>query len=171
MRRRLHVVGAAVVVGLMVLLGGTALAAGQSKAKTKSAPGTRVSCASATSIAIPAGADTVLPPAQAGAEYGTVRCGKLLGPGVQEDRFTMPTSGDTLATFWLYFHAGAVHGTYDLTPQTGALNFLETDWIGTLKIVGGTGAYTGAKGTGTMTCKTPDGIHTTCTEKLKLKTV
>ena len=38
-----------------------------------------------------------------------------------------------------------------------------------LTITGGTGTYAGAKGVGTMTCKTLDGIHTTCTDKLKLK--
>jgi len=32
-----------------------------------------------------------------------------------------------------------------------------------------TGTLSGITGTGTMTCKTLDGIHTTCTDRLKLK--
>jgi hypothetical protein len=39
-----------------------------------------------------------------------------------------------------------------------------------MKIIGGTGAYQGMKGTGTMTCKSLDGgVHATCNDKLKLK--
>lgn len=167
MRGRLYVVSAALVVGLMMLLGGTALAAG--KKKGKAAPTTHVKCSTNTSIAVASGDTDVLPPVQQGSEYGTASCGKL-GRGVQSDSFNVPDSGDTIAKYWLYFPTGAVHGTYDLTPQPGTqVNFLETDWTGTLKVLGGTGAFKGAKGTGTMTCKTLDGIHTTCTDKLKLK--
>jgi hypothetical protein len=71
----------------------------------------------------------------------------------------------------MYFHTGAIHGQFKLIPQEGSFNgsnFNEVDWLGTLTILGGTGTYQGAKGTGTMKCKTLDGIHTTCTDKLKL---
>jgi hypothetical protein len=78
------------------------------------------------------------------------------------------------ASFQLYFLTGTLDGKYVLTPQEGNFSpttFTETDYLGTLTITGGTGAYKGAKGTGTMTCTTPDGIHTTCTDKLKLKKI
>jgi hypothetical protein len=36
-------------------------------------------------------------------------------------------------------------------------------------VTGGSGSYNGVTGTGTMKCKTLDGVHTTCTDKLELK--
>jgi hypothetical protein len=98
-----------------------------------------------------------------------VKCGKPLGAGVQADRFTVPASGDTVAKFTLYFATGSLHGTYDLTPQEGALNFMSVAYQGTVKVDGGTGAFQGITGTGALRCKTPDGIHTNCTDRLKLK--
>jgi hypothetical protein len=102
-------------------------------------------------------------------QYGPAKCGSLLGAGVQKDSFTVPTSGDTVAKYVMYFNTGTIHGTYDLTPQSSSLNFLATSWTGTLKVLGGTGAYKGVTGTGKMKCGSPDGVHTSCTDKLKLK--
>lgn len=170
MRRRIWVVGAALGVCLLALVAGPAIAASSHKAKSKKSKPTveKVVCSTATSIAIANGDTGVSPPAAQGVEYGSAGCGAPMGGGVQKDSFTVPTSGDTLAKFAMYFGKGTVHGTYDLTPQQTTLNFLETDWTGTLKVLGGTGAYKGVTGIGTMTCKTLDGIHTSCTDKLKL---
>ena len=47
----------------------------------------------------------------------------------------MPDSGDVVANYWMYFNTGAIHGTYDLTPQEGTFtgtNFSEVDYLGTL---------------------------------------
>jgi hypothetical protein len=129
----------------------------------------KVTCRTATGIMIANGEAVVTPPVQQGTEYGTASCGRQFGDGVQADTFTVPpATGDTVAKFTLYFAAGTLHGTYDLTPQEGSFNFLETDWLGTLTVKSGTGTFQGMKGTGTMKCKTLDGIHTTCTDKLKL---
>jgi hypothetical protein len=147
---------------------GPALAAsskGGSKAAKKA---TRVTCSTSTSIAVANGASQVSPPVASGDEFGSASCGAL-GSGVQWDSFTVPTSGDTVAKYVLYLKAGTIRGTYDLTPQSGQLNFLSTDWDGTLKVLGGTGAYKGVTGTGTMKCGTGDGIHTSCRDRLKLK--
>jgi hypothetical protein len=161
-KRRIGLVGAALSVCLVASVAGTATAASTSLTKVK--------CSTSTSISIASGDTGVSPPVSQGSEYGTASCGKLLGGGVQKDRFTVPTSGDTVAKYALFFGAGTLRGTYDLTPtQPSALNFLETDWTGTLKVLAGTGAYKGLTGTGTMVCKTLDGIHTACTDTLKLK--
>jgi hypothetical protein len=164
-RRRICLVGAALSVCPLAFIAGNATAA---STKSKS-PVTKVACASKTSIMVANGDTGVSPPVSQGSEYGPVQCGGTLGRGILSDSFTVPASGDTVAKYTMYFHTGTVHGTYDISPQPGSLNFLETDWTGTLKVLGGTGAYKAVTGTGTMTCKSLDGIHTTCADKLKLK--
>lgn len=169
MKRRICVAGVALGLSPLAFLAGTAAAA---KTKSSAGGGTKIVCSTKTSIMIPSGDNNVLPPAQQGTEYGTGNCGKPLGGGVQRDSFTVPASGDTVAKYTLYFHTGTVSGTYDLTPAGGSSqNFLETDWTGTMKVTGGTGAFKGAKGVGTMACTTMDGIHSTCTDKLRVKGV
>lgn len=167
MRRRICAAGIALSVGPLALLAGaTGATAKSSKSRVKS---THVVCRVSTSIAVAPGDTSVLPPVSQGSEYGTLSCGgKLLGGGVQRDSFNVPVSGDTLASYTLYFGTGALHGTYDLTPQQIGLNFYATAWAGTLEVTGGTGAFKGYKGTGTMTCQSDDGIHTTCSDRLTL---
>ncbi len=167
MRRRILAVG--------VALGTASLALGaiSATAATKRAvkPLAKVSCVTSVGIMVAPGDSGVTPPVQQGAEYGGASCGKLLGNGVQADSFNVPDSGDVLSHYRLYFRTGTLHGSYDLVPQEGSFNgsnFSEVDYLGTLTITGGTGAYQGAKGLGTMTCKTLDGIHTSCTDRLKL---
>jgi hypothetical protein len=129
----------------------------------------RVNCTTRVSIAVATGESAVTPPVAQGSEYGIASCGKLLGVGVQADTFTVADSGNTVARYALFFPTGAIHGSYVLTPQETAFNFLEVDYTGTITIKGGTGAFQGMSGTGKMTCVTLDGIHTTCRLKLKLK--
>jgi hypothetical protein len=132
---------------------------------------TKITCKTNVGIMVPNGDTGVTPPVQKGSESGAAVCGKLFGSGVQADKFNVPDTGNTLGQYWMYFHTGAIHGQFKLIPQEGSFNgsnFNEVDWLGTLTILGGTGTYQGAKGTGTMKCKTLDGIHTTCTDKLKL---
>jgi hypothetical protein len=170
-KRRICLVGAALVACPLAF--GVASAAAKTKTPTKPASkGTSVNCATNTSIQIATGDTGVTAPADQGTEYGTVVCHKLLGRGVEADTFTLAATGDNVAKYWMYFDTGAIHGSYDLTPQEGSFNdtnFLEVDYLGTLVVKGGTGAFAGVTGTGTMTCTTLDGIHTSCTDKLKLK--
>jgi hypothetical protein len=174
-KRRNCLVGTALSACLLAsVVAGTATAAtgshgGSGTNAPKTTKTTKVTCSTSISIAIANGDTQVLPPVAQGDEYGTARCNKVLGSGVQRDVFNVPASGDSMATYVLYFGAGSLKGTYDLTAQSGGFNFLATDWTGTLKVLAGTGAYKGVTGTGTMTCSTLDGIHTTCTDKLKLK--
>jgi hypothetical protein len=167
--RRRICLGAALGACILASLAGSAFAAsGKSNSKSSSSS-TKVHCATNTSIAVANGVTDVEPPVAQGSEYGTASCNKGLGAGVQKDTFNVPASGDTIAKYTLYFKAGSIHGTYDLTPQSSELNFLATSWMGTLKVLGGTGALKGVTGTGTMMCNSADGIHTSCTDKLKLK--
>ena len=105
---------------------------------------------------------------QQGSEYGTAQCAKL-GTGVQGDSFTVPDSGNTEAKFTWYLRTGTVSGKYELTPQEGTLNFLNVTYDGTLTVTGWHRHLHGIKGSGTMTCASQDGIHTSCTDKLKVK--
>ena len=168
MRRRICAMGAALGVCSLAFVASSATAAG-TKSNAGKSPTQKVACTAKTSIMIPAGQSSVSPPAQQGSEFGKVNCAKLLGSGVQQDTFTVPASGDTVAKYWMYFRGGTLYGKYDLTPSGESSSFLETDWTGTLKVLGGTGAYKGITGVGTMVCKSMDGIHTNCTDKLKLK--
>jgi hypothetical protein len=164
-KRRICQVGAALsVVPLAFGVTATAVAANHATTLTK------VACRTSLSIAVPANANTVDNSATQAREFGTATCGKFLGQGVQADRFVADqNSGVTTVKYTLYFATGTVHGTYALTAQNDSLNFFANSYIGTLTVKGGTGAYKGMTGTGTMTCDSPDGIHTACVEHLKLK--
>jgi hypothetical protein len=166
-RRRICMMGAALSAAPLALGVAPALAAKSTAKKPKPKP-VQTACTTNVGIMIPAGETGLTPPIAGGSEYGTAVCAKVFGRGVQSDNFTTPDSGDTAATFTLYFRRGTLRGSYDLTPQEGGLNFTETDYLGTLTVKGGTGLYQGAKGTGTMTCRSLDGIHTSCQDKLKL---
>jgi hypothetical protein len=155
-------------VGVALTASSLAFGAVTATAAKKPAP-IHVSCTTTVGVMIADNQSGVTPPVQQGAEYGSAACGRPLGQGVQADKFNVADSGDTVANYRLYFPIGTIHGTYDLTPQESQFNFLEVDYLGTLKVTGGTGAFTGAKGAGTMTCRSLDGIHTTCKDKLKLK--
>ena len=172
MRRRFCLVLAALSIGAMAFGAvGAAAATKKSSGKTKSfKPVAKATCKTNTGITVAQGDSSVTPPVSQGSEYGTSVCGKVLGRGVQADTFNVPLSGDDLAKYTMFFPTGTIHGKYDLTPQEGSFsNFDESDYVGTLTILGGTGAYQGAKGIGTMTCTSLDGIHTTCTDHLKFK--
>jgi hypothetical protein len=169
-KRRICLVGAAVSVILMAFGVAGAMA---SKTKTKTKTVTKpvaVVCHTKTTIVVPSGQTGVTPPVSQGSEYGIAGCGKF-GRGVQSDQFNVPDSGDTLATFTWYLPTGSIKGKYDLTPQEGTLNFLSVDYVGKLTILGGTGAFAGVKGKGpgTMVCQSPDSVHTSCTDNVKLK--
>ncbi|MGA2928705.1 MAG: hypothetical protein ABSG43_22495 [Solirubrobacteraceae bacterium] len=126
------------------------------------------------STAPPAGSNIVSQPPADGAQYGAVHCPPVgtFGPGIEADSFTVPDSGDTVASYVQYFSGGSIHGKFDLTPQPAVLlttNFASESWVGTVTVTGGTGSYAGARGkSGKLTCSSSDTVHLTCTEKLKL---
>jgi hypothetical protein len=163
-RRRICVVGAALSAGSLAL--GVVSASAAAPASV-----TKVTCKTSTGISVSQGDTAVTPPVAKGIEYGPARCGKGLGNGVQTVVFNVPDSGDRVGQFQTYFATGTLRGKFTLIPQPGSFSdtsFNETDYEGTMTITGGTGGFTGAKGTAKMVCKSIDGIHTTCTNRLKL---
>lgn len=133
---------------------------------------TAVKCKSAVTAQIPSGATALIPPISQGTQYGGVRCGTPFGSGVQRDSLTLLDSGDVKGSYTLYLGAGTVHGKYDLTPGEGpplsTATFQTVTYTGKLNVVGGTGGFTGAKGKGKLTCSSPDGLHLSCADKLRL---
>jgi hypothetical protein len=81
-------------------------------------------------------------------------------------------SGNVQGKCKQYFNQGSIEGSYTLTPRdappTSQNTFTNEHYTGKTQISNGTGAYQGAKGKGTVTCSTTDGVHFACTEKIKL---
>ena len=148
MKRRICLVGAAL--SLAPLAFGVTAATAKPKPKPKPKPSnaaTKINCTTNTGIMVAAGDTGITPPAQQGTEYGTAACAKPLGQGVQADSFTIDDSGDNVANFRLYFDTGTLHGSYDLSRRRvrSTMNFLEVDYLGTLTVKGGTGAFAGSR--------------------------
>ena len=138
---------------------------------------TTLNCSVSMTTEPPAGSNTVDQPATQGSQYGPIHCGTAgFGGGIISDSFTVPDSGDTVGTYTEYWGAGSVKGAFDLTPQEQPSpfesgSFQSQTYQGTLTVTGGTGVYKGITGvkTGTMNCTSPDTIHLSCTEKVKVK--
>jgi hypothetical protein len=167
-------VGTAVAASSLVATGGLALAAG--KPGTPKVKPVVLRCTFSLSTTPPAGqANVDQPPAQ-GNQYGPVHCPrKGFGGGIEADTFTVPDTGDTVGTYWDYLKNGSVTGKFDLTPNEGAPltgdNFTAQTWTGTVTLTGGTGIYKGIKGkkgTGVITCTSPDSVHLSCHSKVKV---
>ncbi len=119
---------------------------------------------------------TIKQPAPTAGNYGSAKCSKPFGRGVQEDSSTVkrtsPTSGTFTGPFKLSFDRGTIRGTFSiafvtmLAPVTYAITGVL--YKGVLKITKGTGAYRKVRGTGTVTGTSPDAIRTTLTYALKL---
>jgi hypothetical protein len=107
------------------------------------------------------------PTATSGEDFGFVKCPKPFGKGLQYDKFTVApattTTGTASGPFKDYFDTGTTKGLYKLNyTVTGPTS---VSYTGTFKYSGGTAAFKHAKGSGTLTCTSPDGVHTTCTSK------
>jgi hypothetical protein len=114
-----------------------------------------------------------VPGASQGVQYGSINCGRRLGQGVEWTSFAIPDDGDTVGVYKAYFDSGTIRGAFDLTPEEGSLGatgtgFTSVDYTGTVRLLGGTGAFAHVKGKGTSACNSPDGVHLTCTERLKI---
>ena len=173
MKRRICLIGTAIAaVPFAAGIGAVASANAASKTPAKSIV---LKCNISLSTAPPPGSSTVNQPPSDGEQYKAIRCPPpgTFGPGVEADTFTVPDSGDTVGSYVQYFGAGSIHGTFDLVPQPQVLSptsFENDSWVGKVNVTGGTGVYAGAKGkNGTLNCTSPDTVHLTCSEKLKLK--
>jgi len=168
--RRISLVGAAIIAALLTT--GVAAVAAKTPVTVKKVT-TKVTCTLALTTEVPAGDTVVTPGDPQGTQFGFVHCGKLFGSGVQTDPYAQTSSGDVVGTYRQYFGAGSVHGQYDLavTQQSAptTTTFTAASYAGTVSVTGGSGAYTGVTGKGTLACSTTDSIHTSCTEHVKLK--
>lgn len=176
MRRRIWLVGTAVAAASLAVGVGMAMAA---RSSTKASKSTVLRCSVSMSAVPPAGSNTVVQPPLSGVSYGQVHCpGKAFGAGVEASPFMLAADGDTVGTYVEYFGAGSIKGSFDLTPATGqppsATTFESESFTGTLKVTGGSGIYKGIKGLkgtanlGTFNCTSPDSVHLSCTEKIKV---
>lgn len=133
---------------------------------------TKVTCNLALEIQAPAGELSVTPAAPTGTRFGTVQCGKSFGSGVEQDSFTLLTDGNVQGKYRQYFGTGTLQGTFmllpaDSSPSTSS-TFSAQSYTGTYNVTGGTGSYRKAKGKGTISCSTPDSVHLSCREKLRV---
>jgi uncharacterized membrane protein len=119
---------------------------------------------------------TIKQPAPTAGNYGSAKCSKPFGRGVQEDSSTVKrtslTSGTFTGPFKMSFDRGTIKGTFSiafvtmLAPVTYAITGVL--YKGVLKITKGTGAYRKVRGTGTVTGTSPDAVRTALTYTLKL---
>lgn len=152
----------------------SSLAVGVGIAVAVAPAATKLTCHMSLTTAAPAGSNAVAQPATQGWQYGAVHCGRAaIGGGVMADSFTVPDTGNTVGTFTQYFRAGTVHGSFNIAPlESGPItvqSFESQDWLGVLKVTGGTGVYSAIKGKrGVFACSSPDSVHLTCTEKIRV---
>jgi hypothetical protein len=106
---------------------------------------------------------------------GLDSCGTPLGNGLQYASYRLKVNAlGTVATFDPgtfkdYYDGGTTHGSYQydnsFNPKTDRGFMLR----GSVKVLGGTGTYKDAAGSGTITCSTRDlGNHLRCTVTLSM---
>jgi hypothetical protein len=175
-RRRSYFAGTAVTVVSLIIGVGVALAAGQTHHKKVKPKSVLLHCDSSPITVPPAGQANVDQPSTSGTQYGQVHCSTQgFGSGVAWDAFNTPDSGDMVGTYTQYFHAGSIKGAFDLVPGEGAPigsdTFASQSFEGSVTVTDGTGIFKGVKGKnhkGTMSCNTPDSVHYTCTENVRI---
>ena len=182
MRRRIWLVGTAIAAASLVVGVGFASAASSSTSTTVKVKPINLHCNISMATQPPSGSSSVDPTAAQGNQYGTTHCPtRGFGPGMIADSFTVPDSGDNVGTYTEYFNAGSVSGTFDLTPQESppltSTTFSSQSWTGTITVDSGTGVYKGIKTyhkkhhpvvPGVFNCTSPDSVHLTCTEQIKV---
>lgn len=163
----------AAAIALCSLAFGAAGSVAKSSTKSKATPGTKVHCSLVVSDAIPADSTVITPPLASGDQFGIAGCGKY-GKGAVTDTFSTDDSGDLSGSLTTYLKTGGVTAKYTLSqsanqPLPTPYVFGNADYVGTVKVTGGFGAFAKAKGKGTIACDTLDSIHYSCSEALKLK--
>jgi len=105
------------------------------------------------------------PTALQGFDLGFVSCSRAFGNGVQSDQFkvrlTSPTTAVLTGPFKDFFDQGTIHGRF-------ALHGTQTMTTGTVRFLGGTGAFKSVRGQGRLDCKAVSGNESDCTAVAKL---
>ena len=100
------------------------------------------------------------PTALQGFDLGFISCSRPLGAGLQVDQFkvrpTSPTTAVLTGPFKDFFDQGTIHGRF-------ALHGTQTTTTGTVRFLGGTGAFKHVRGHGKLACKATTGNETDCT--------
>jgi hypothetical protein len=119
---------------------------------------------------------TIKQPAPTAANFGSAKCGRPFGLGVQQDSSkttrTSLTSGSFTGPFKLFFNQGTISGTFTigfvttLAPATYAITGVT--YKGVLKVTKGTGKFRRVRGAGTVAGTSPDAVKTTLQYQLKL---
>jgi hypothetical protein len=115
-------------------------------------------------------------PAPTAANFGTTKCTKPFGRGVQQDASvttrTSPTTGSFTGPFKMFFNDGTIKGTFKIAFRTtldAAYKLVAVNYAGTLKVTFGTGKFKKVKGTGTLSGVSPDAVKTALIYKLRLR--
>ena len=161
------------ILGVAASAGALALVATSpaASAKPKPSPASKTSyqCSEEMTTQVPTGQTQVFP-GSSGAQWGSEYCGGI-GFGVRKnDAKINLNSGEFNGTFVTYFADGSIRGKFKMTPAEGSLNlsFSASSYAGKVKVTGGTGAWAGVKGNGTTKCDSPDSLHYSCVDHLKL---
>lgn len=145
------------------------------KPAKKAVKGTLVTCHASIVQQLGASDTGLVPVPTQGAYIGTVSCDKAFGAGMQAAAFKLQDDGSLRGANLLYFDTGTVRGRFTLVPAdsspTYSATFAAVDYTGTITVAGGTGAFKGAQGKGTLKCTSPDSLHLSCTEKLRMTKV
>ena len=101
-----------------------------------------------------------------GTESGTVTCPAPAGKGMATTSYTQTPHDDVTfrekGTFKDKFKHGTISGSYKIKSTDNG-----THYSGHFQITGATGMLSGAHGSGTQKCSTPDaGVHYDCTTVL-----
>jgi hypothetical protein len=170
--KRICLLGAAIA-GLISIGATTAVAAAPhaaSRAKAATAK-TKIGCKWSLNVQVPAGTNEVTQGTTSGVQYGTTVCASI-GAGLVSSPFAIDDQGDLTGKFVQYFKTGTTYGAYSLTQSSSAplsvTTFGSASYAGTIKVNGGSGAWKGVKGKGTVTCTTPDAVHYACAAALKV---
>lgn len=144
----------------------------QSVAAGDGGRGAKATCKLALTTQIPSGTTTATPATETGTQFGRAQCHGAFSGGVQADTFNLMSTGDLQGKYKQYFDLGSLAGSYTLAPVGGSppsqTTFSTTSYTGRARIAAGTGTYRGAHGTGTLHCSSADGVHFTCSEKIRL---
>jgi hypothetical protein len=118
---------------------------------------------------------TIRQPAPTAANFGSAKCSRPFGSGVQQDSSktirTSPTAGSFSGPFKMFFDRGTIKGTFTInfvTILSSTYQITGVTYRGTLKVTGGTAAYRKVRGTGTVAGSSPDAVRTALAYRLKL---
>jgi hypothetical protein len=176
-KRRIVLAATAVAAVSLALVVGIAPASGHGRT-TPTSQVVTLTCNFRLTSVPKAGSTSVIPDDTSGTQYGRNGCTPdpktaypaNFGQGVMSDSFTIADTGDTTGTYMQYFVSGALRGTFDLTPAEGGCGFTCANYTGTGTITSATGGYAGTteRTPAKLTCSSPDGVHYSCTETVRL---